>query len=108
MEERFLEWLKTKKPEMPRVSARRSTSVWHQDEELERFRRIDVERAVLEERLSRLERQLEERIRCHHGGTGDSEIVDGPQRRGRSPMTAQWEQRDTVPRGNSYIAIWRK
>ena len=40
------------------------------------------------------------RIWCHHGCTGSSDILDSQQKRGRSPMTAQLEQRDVVPREN--------
>ena len=49
----------TKKPEGTRVPEKLSTDVRQQGEELERVPWIEVERAVLEERQSRLEHQLE-------------------------------------------------
>ena len=87
------------------MSEKKSTGIRHHEEELERVRQIEVEHAGLDERQLQLERQLEERVRCRHSGTGGSEIADGQQKRGRSSMAAHWEQRDAVPRENIFRAV---
>ena len=79
MEARFRGRPKERKSEEHRVSERRSGSVWPPRVELERVRRIEVERAVLGERPPRLKRQLEEERRFRLGGIGDSKIAGSQQ-----------------------------